>query len=244
MWCTNFISSLIIFWILFSTINPAYGTQFGQIKMNGDSYVSMTENPTSDSFIIGWIPEGDFVKILSGPFTGTLDKIPVKWHKVEYKNKEGFTLSHLLDFYKWSSKDDEKDIAQIKINGNGFINVRTNSSIDSPVIGCIPEGKIVKLLSDPILGYIGDKSGYWYKVEHKGTIGFIWETLLNFYTLSPQQQDSIITDSLSEEKKLAEMVMEMIKNGQKIVFTYKDGKLSLAPATKNDWEQYYNNYSK
>ena len=41
------------------------------------------------------------------------------------------------------------------------------------------------------------------------------------------------------EKKLAEMVIDMIKNGQDITFTYKDGKLSLDRRRGPRWNAQY-----
>ncbi|MCI5223185.1 MAG: SH3 domain-containing protein [Candidatus Electrothrix sp. AR4] len=244
MWCGKYISFFVVFLMLFTLVNLAYGTNIGQIKINGDGYVSVTENPNADSSGIGWIPEGEFVEILSGPFVGTLDRIPVKWHKVEYKKKKGFVFSHLISFYSPSSEEDEqKDIAKIKINGNGYVNIRVSSNIDSSITGCIPEGKIVKMLGSPIQGYVGAMNGYWYKVEHQGNTGFIWGGLLKFYSLSSSQDSEgvivIGPDDKTDEKRLAKTVIEMIKNGREIFFTYKNGKLSLETSShRNDQDGY------
>ncbi len=230
MWCGNFFSFFVVCWLWLILVHPAYAVSIGQVKIHGDDYVSMTENPNADSPEIGWIPEGEFVEIYSGPFAGTLHRIPIKWHQIEYKQKRGFVLSHLLNFYTLSSKKEKKDIATVKVNGNGYVNLRESSNIDASPVGCIPEGKIVKVLGDPIQGYLGDLGGHWYKVEHQGKTGFIWGGLLKFYTLSPQNQDGVFVvdkDEKAAEKKLAEMVIDMIKNGQEITFSYKDGKLSL-----------------
>ena len=230
----EYISYFTVFWILFSLIEVAYAadTDIGQIKINGDDYVSITENPNADSSGIGWIPEGDFVRILAGPFVGTVGRIPVKWHKIEYKEKKGFVYSHLLNFYVPAREGRKDDIAKIKVNGNGYVNVRANSNIDSPAIGCIAEGEIVKLVSQPIQGYLADIKGCWYKVEHQGNTGFIWGGLLEFYFLPSQDQENL--PIVSDEKKLAEMVIDMIKNGQEIFFTYKDGKLLLDTPRRSD----------
>ncbi len=242
MWCGKYISFFIVFSVGFSLVNLAYGMSIGQVKMHGDDYVRMTENPNADSPEIGWIPEGEFVQIYSGPFAGTLHRIPVKWHQIEYEQKRGFVLSHLLNFYELSSKKEKKDIATVKVNGNGYVNIKASSNVDASAIGCIPEGKIVKVQGDPIQGYLGDLGGHWYKVEYQGNTGFIWGGLLKFYTLSPQDQGNVFVageDEKAAEKKLAEMVIDMIKNGQDITFTYKDGKLSLDRRSGTRWNGQY-----
>ncbi|MCW5204262.1 SH3 domain-containing protein [Desulfobulbus sp. US4] len=237
MWCGKDISFFIVFWMLFSLVNCAYGADIGQIKINGDGYVHVTENPNADSPGIGWIPEGDFVKILAGPFVGTLGRIPVTWHQIEYKEKKSFVLSHLLDFYIPSEEAGKKGVARIKINGNGYVNIRVSSNVDSSVIGCIPEGKIIKVLSAPVQGYVGDMSGYWYKVERQGNTGFIWGGLLEFYSLSSQEPEGISlagSDDKIDEKKLAKKVIEMIKDGRDIFFEYKDGELTIETSYGSD----------
>ena len=233
MWHGKYISYFIVFLILFSLVKIAYSADIGQIKINGDGYVSITENPNADSSGIGWIPEGDFVMILAGPFVGTLGRIPVKWHQIEYKKKKGFVFSHLLNFYALSHEGKKNDIAKIKVNGNGYVNLRANSNIDSSLIGCIPEGKIVKVLSEPIQGYIGDINGHWYKIEHQGSTGFIWGGLLEFYFLPSQDQEDFPVVEI-DKKKLAEMVIDMIKNGQEIIFTYQDDRLSFDTLRRDD----------
>lgn len=241
MWCGKYFSFFLVFLIGSILIDPAYAVSIGQVKIHGDGYVSMTENPNADSPGIGWIPEGAFVEIYSGPFAGTLNRIPVKWHQVEYEQKKGFVLSHLLNFYELSSKKEKKDIATVRVNGNGYVNLRESSNIDASAVGCIPEGEIIKVVGDPIKGYLGDVSGYWYKVEYQGNSGFIWGGLLKFYTLSPQEKGGIWVagkDEKAAEKKLAEMVIDMIKNGQDITFTYKDGKLYLDRRRDKVWSQF------
>ncbi|MCI5137291.1 MAG: SH3 domain-containing protein [Candidatus Electrothrix sp. AR1] len=237
MWRGKYISFFIVFWILSSLVNCAYGANIGQIKINGDGYVRVTENPNADSFGIGWIPEGEVVDILSGPFAGTLGRIPVKWYQIEYNEKKSFILSYLLDFYIPSEEAEKDGVARIKINGNGYINIRVSSNIDSSAIGCIPEGEIVKVLSAPIQGYIGDISGYWYKVEHQGNAGFIWGGLLEFYSLSSQDPEDVSgvgRDEKTDEKKLAKKVIEMIKDGRDIFFEYKDGELVIETSNSRD----------
>ena len=238
MWHGKYISYFTVFLILFSLVKIAYSADIGQIKINGDDYVSVTENPNADSSGIGWIPEGDFVMIVDGPFVGTLGRIPVKWHQIEYKKKKGFVFSHLLNFYAPSLEGKKNDIARIKVNGNGYVNLRANSNIDSSPIGCIPEGKIVKVLSEPIQGYIGDINGHWYKIKHQGSTGFIWGGLLEFYFLPSQNQEGFPVVDESDKKKLADMVIDMIKNGKEIVFTYQNGELSLDTLRRDD--RYYN----
>jgi len=263
MWHYRYLSFFIVFQIVFSLAVFCHSAEIGEVKLNGYSYVSMAENPNADSPGIGWIPEGDFVKILAGPFAGTFGGIPAQWYQVEYKKKIGFILSHLLNLYKSSSGDEQKDIAKIKINGNGYINLRANSSIDSPIIGCISEGQIIKVQSDPVQGYVGDTTGSWYKVTYQGNIGFIWEELLEFYSVLPQIEgdasDAIAGDTTETEteteiasesnkkteskddearkKKLAATVIEMIKNGQQVDFKHEaDGKLTIVTGGKNDYD--------
>jgi len=233
-------SFFVVCWLGLTLTHFAHGASIGQVKVHGDEYISMTENPNADSPEIGWIPEGEFVEIYSGSFAGTLHRIPVKWHQIEYKQKRGFVLSHLLHFYTRSSKDEKKDIATVRVNGNGYVTIRESSNIDSSAVGCIPEGKIIRILGYPVQGYLGDISGHWYKVEHQGSAGFIWGGLLKFYTLSPEKQGGVLIarkDEQAAEKKLAEMVIEMIKNGQEITFSYEDGKL-LLDKRHYSWGQY------
>ena len=246
MWRGKYISFFVVCWVLFSLVTFAYGANIGQIKINGDGYVGVTENPNADSPGIGWIPEGDFVEILSGPFVGTLDRIPVTWHQIEYKEKKAFILSHLLNFYTPSSEDEKKDIARVKINGNGYVNIRVSSNIDAAMVGCIPEGKIVHVLGAPVQGYVGDISGYWYKVERQGSTGFIWGGLLKFYSLSSQAPEGVFVagsdeqgNKQTDEKKLARIVIEMIKNGREIVFRSRDGKMSLETSPRREDRERY-----
>ena len=117
------------------------------------------------------------------------------------------------------------------------MNIRVSSNIDSSVIGCIPEGKIVKVLGVPIEGYVSDISGHWYKVERLGSAGFIWGGLLEFYSLASQAPESIAIverNEKTDEKKLAKEVIDMIKSGREIFFEYKDGKLVLEMTSRSD----------
>ncbi|MDU9051007.1 MAG: SH3 domain-containing protein [Candidatus Electrothrix sp. Rat3] len=237
MKCGKYISFFIMFWILSCLVHSAYAVNIAQVKINGDGYVRVTENPNADSSGIGWIPEGEVVEILAGPFAGTLDRIPVTWHQIDYNERKGFVFSHLLNFYVPSLEAEEKGIARIKINGNGYVNIRESSNIDSSAIGCIPEGKIVKMLGAPIDGYVGDIKGNWYKVEHQGNAGFIWGNLLEFYSLSSQYPggpSSVGSDDKADEKKLAKQVIAMIKKGRDIFFEHKNGKFVLEMSSRSN----------
>lgn len=247
MWHYQYFSLFIVFHVVFSCAIFSYSAEIGEVKLNAYGYVSMTENPNADSPEIAWIPEGDFVKVLAGPFAGTFDSIPAQWFQVEYKKQIGFILGHLLNRYKSSSDNGQKDIAKIKLNGNGHVNLRANSSIDSPIIGCLPEGQIIKIQSDPVQGYVGNKTGFWYKVAYQGNVGFIWDKLLEFYSAKTEEDSSDIiaenektgSDEGNEEKadskenemskkKLAATVIEMIKNGQQVNFRNEaGGKLTI-----------------
>ncbi|MCI5208249.1 MAG: SH3 domain-containing protein [Candidatus Electrothrix sp. ATG2] len=180
----KYLSFLTVFLIVSAFSSNAYCYEsIAEIRIIGNQYIGVSKNPNSDSPVIGWIPEGEFVTIISEYITETVNDRQEYWSQIEYKDKPGFIRTNLLVFLRKinNNKGKKGDIAKIKTNGNQSVYIRENANIDSLVVGCIPEGEFVKIVSNPILGNIGKIPGYWYQVNYKENKGFIWHDLLNVY---------------------------------------------------------------
>jgi hypothetical protein len=164
-----------------------------QVKVNGDRYVAMIEDATADPYsVIEWVPEGAFVVIdREKEKAGTVNRIPVKWSKVNYKERDGFILEHLLVLYKKEVDKKDNDIlaaARITTFGNRYINLRESPVRDADFIGCVPEGEMVPIVSPVIKNFIGnDIVGEWYEIEYGGMRGFVPDTLIDAYYLPPKK---------------------------------------------------------
>ncbi|MCI5209944.1 MAG: SH3 domain-containing protein [Candidatus Electrothrix sp. ATG2] len=180
----KYLSFFIVFLIIpaFSS-NACCYESIAEIRIIGNKYIGVSKNPNIDSPIIGWIPEGEFVTIISENITETVNDRQENWSQIEYKDKPGFIRTNLLVFFRKINDDEGKkgDIAKIRTNGNQSVYIRENSNIDSLVAGCIPEGEFVKIMSNPIQGNIGKIPGNWYQVNYKEHKGFIWHGLLDIY---------------------------------------------------------------
>ncbi|MCI5140891.1 MAG: SH3 domain-containing protein [Candidatus Electrothrix sp. ATG1] len=180
----KYLSFFIVFLIVSAFSSNAYCyNSIAEIRTIGNKYIGVSKNPNIDSPIIGWIPEGEFVTIISENITETVNDRQENWSQIEYKDKPGFIRTNLLVFFRKINDDEGKkgDIAKIRTNGNQSVYIRENSNIDSLVAGCIPEGEFVKIMSNPIQGNIGKIPGNWYQVNYKEHKGFIWHGLLDIY---------------------------------------------------------------
>ena len=162
-------------------VEAAPKKRIAQIKIAGSEYVRMRKNSNTDSEIVQWVPQGEFVTILSDPVEGTIGQTPGDWYRAAYQDKSGFIAGHLLNVYVSTSSGVESDIAQVVSAASDYINMRDNSNTDSMVIDCIPKGTFVTILSGAVDGSVEDKPGKWYKVEYNNRSGYIWSKLLSIY---------------------------------------------------------------
>jgi uncharacterized protein YgiM (DUF1202 family) len=162
-------------------VKAASKKRIAQIKIAGSEYVRMRKNSNTDSEIVQWVPQGEFVTILSDPVEGTIGQVPGDWYRVTYQDKSGFIAANLLNVYVATSSGMESDIAQVVSAASDYINMRENSNTDSMVIDCVPKGEFLTILSGAIDGSVEDKPGKWYKVEYNNRSGYIWSNLLSIY---------------------------------------------------------------
>jgi len=134
----------------------------GIVKNSGEilgTGVAFREGPSVDTVIIERLDTGTFVKILK-------TNVDAQWHQVEYNDKTGYvhrmyiSLDSSLDGYKL-------DFVGTIINCKNDVNVRSEPTTDSQIIGVAVKGSNLTILPQDI--YIED----WYQVEYEGVLAYI-----------------------------------------------------------------------
>ncbi len=102
--------------------------------------------------IVGTIPSGQKALLLEGPQNG--------WARLRYNAVEGYSSAN----YLCSCRSDSASTAGRVNTDGGNLNLRAAPSVNSSIIGRIPDGTTVTIIAT---------SGNWYKVSYLGATGYV-----------------------------------------------------------------------
>ena len=183
----------------FATSNTST-TQTGIIT----SSVNFRTEPSTSSSVIGLLPEGAYVKVL---IEGN------SWSKVTYE-KDGKTYTGYISnsFYKLTSSTNETSSTQ---DGReavilGSVNFRTGPSLESSLIGQIPEGRTITVLKEV--------DSNWSQVfYHSPTSGKQYDGYISnrYYQYSDGQASTNTTQNTSVPASWMEKADSIINTGLK-----------------------------
>ena len=164
------------------TSTPQTERPVGVVRNSGEiigTGVAFREGPSVDSGLIERLDHGTFVQILK-------TNVDAQWHQVKYNGKAGYinrmyvTLDASLDGYKL-------DFVGTVINCQNDVNVRSEPSTDSEIIGVANKGSDLTILPQDI--YIED----WYQVEYNGEVAYIHADYLDVSAIVEDDQLSDLT---------------------------------------------------
>ncbi|HAS38913.1 MAG TPA: hypothetical protein DCS93_00470 [Microscillaceae bacterium] len=154
---------------IYPVIEKIFDTDLHQVKqralVNTNTGLVLRQQPTTSSTSITIIAPQEEVAVLAIlKNTDTIEARRGSWCKVRFRQHEGYIFSGFLTFTK----------ARIKAE-NGS-KMRKKPSIDGQMELFIPKDRVVFLLSDePIRqGFIGQTSGFWYKVAYQRKQGYVF----------------------------------------------------------------------
>ncbi len=102
--------------------------------------------------VVGQIPSGQKALLISKPQNG--------WARLRYNAVEGYSSANYLCSCK---TDSTSGTGRVNTDG-GNLNLRSAPSINSNIIGRIPDGTAITILAT---------QGNWYKVNHLGATGYV-----------------------------------------------------------------------
>ena len=108
---------------------------------------------------VGQIPSGQIALLLETPRNG--------WARVRYNSVEGYASANYL--CSCLSNSSQGTVGRVNTNG-GNLNLRARPSVTAAVIGRIPNGATVEVLST---------EGNWYRVRYMGATGYVLSDFLN-----------------------------------------------------------------
>jgi len=154
---------------IYPAIEKIFDTDLHQVKqralVNTNTGLVLRQQPTTSSTSVTIIAPQEEVAVLAIlKNTDTIEARRGSWCKVRFRQHEGYIFSGFLTFTK----------ARIKAE-NGS-KMRKKPSIDGQMELFIPKDRVVFLLSDePIRqGFIGQTSGFWYKVAYQRKQGYVF----------------------------------------------------------------------
>ncbi len=159
--------------------------------------LSLRENMSSSSAIIGKVPKGAEVKVINSSFKD--------WKEVYYNGKTGFISSKYLSDHK---NDNRSSVASASLNywhandtyeekpiyfTSAILSLREHASSSSTIITEIPKGAAVKVVNS----FIGD----WWLVHYNGKTGHIAKKYLVKNKTSLSEKKSYNTSPPKPKKK-------------------------------------------
>ncbi len=166
--CTAIISASAFTSYLFASPAGAVifpGGQTAVIANTGGDGVRLRTDPSKSASVMTMIAEGAIVLITNGP----QDADGVTWYQVQYAGQNGWVDADFITARKLTN------YAAVTFTDGGGVRLRDNTDTNANVIGMVPEGAIVLIVSGPILNADGTP---WYHVNHAGKQGYLMGTYL------------------------------------------------------------------
>ncbi|MCL2082575.1 MAG: C40 family peptidase [Oscillospiraceae bacterium] len=117
----------------------------------------LRKKPSLKSRVIDLVPNGETVLVTGR--TPTVNK-DGSWHKVTYKNKNGYMSA---DYLSLSGESSEGGIIQANVRTR--LNLRTKPSTDASIVTVLPKGKSVEV--------VNEKKGGWSEVKSSKLSGYV-----------------------------------------------------------------------
>ena len=166
--CTAIISTSVLTSYLFASPASAVifpGGQTAVIANTGGDGVRLRTDHSKSASVITMIAEGAIVLITNGP----QDADGVTWYQVQYAGQSGWVDADYITARKLTN------YAAVTFTDGGGVRLRDNTDTNANVIGTVPEGAIVLIVSGPTLNADGTP---WYHVNHAGKHGYLMGTYL------------------------------------------------------------------
>lgn len=141
------------------------GGQTAVIANTGGDGVRLRTDPSKSASVMTMIAEGAIVLITNGP----QDADGVTWYQVQYAGQSGWVDADFITARKLTN------YAAVTFTDGGGVRLRDNTDTNANVIGTVPEGAIVLIVSGPTLNADGTP---WYHVNHAGKHGYLMGTYL------------------------------------------------------------------
>jgi cell wall-associated NlpC family hydrolase/uncharacterized protein YraI len=166
--CTAIISASAFTSYLFASPAGAVifpGGQTAVVANTGGDGVRLRTDPSKSASVMTMIAEGAVVLITNGP----RDADGVTWYQVQYAGQSGWVDADFITARKLT------DYAAVTFTDGGGVRLRDNTDTNANVIGTVPEGAIVLIVSGPTFNTDGTP---WYHVNHAGKHGYLMGTYL------------------------------------------------------------------
>jgi len=141
------------------------GGQTAVIFNTGGDGVRLRTDPSMSASVITMIAEGAIVLITNGP----KDADSVTWYQVQYAGQSGWVDADYIGARKLAN------FAAVTFTDGSGVRLRDNTDTNANVIGLVPEGAIVLIVSGPTFNADGTP---WYHVNHAGHHGYLMGTYL------------------------------------------------------------------
>ena len=90
-------------------------------------------------------------------------------------------LIYNITHHRYGKQTTSSGLSQTEyfVTAKSGLNIHESGNKNSNTLISVPyKGKVTLLEKDSVTDIINGKSGFWYKVEYKGTIGYAWGLLL------------------------------------------------------------------
>lgn len=141
------------------------GGQTAVIANTGGDSVRLRSGASKSASVLTMLSEGAIVLITNGP----KDADGVTWYQVQYAGRSGWVDADFIGARKLT------DYAAVTFTDGSGVRLRDNTDTNANVIGVVPEGAIVLIVSGPTFNADGTP---WYHVNHAGKHGYLMGTYL------------------------------------------------------------------
>ncbi len=182
------------------------------------SSLNVRSGPSTSYSIIGGLSKGQNV---------TISESKDGWHKIEYKNKEGWTSGKYISIK--SSDDNSTPSTSKKLKATAGLNVRSGGSTQYDKVGYISKGGTVEML--------GVASSGWYKVKlSNGVVGYA----SNDYLVEVNSSSGDSNTDNNTNEKLVSVANLNVRSGPStsnsiIGIVYKGESVEVIERTTSSW---------
>ncbi|MCA1668444.1 MAG: C40 family peptidase [Thermomicrobia bacterium] len=165
---TAFVSASVLTSYLFASPAGAVifnGGEEAEIVHTGGDSIRLRADASKSAAVITMLSEGAVVLITNGP----KDADGITWYQVQYAGQSGWVDADFVGARKIAN------YAAVTFTNGGGVRLRDNTDTNANVIGTVPEGAIVLIVSGPTFNADGTP---WYHINHAGKHGYVMGTFL------------------------------------------------------------------
>ena len=142
--------------------------------------VNFRKSASTSSSILATIPKNTTVEII--------DKSTSGWYKVEYKGVTGYVSNKYITL---GNANDKPSTSTEKGITTDNVNFRKSASTSSSILATIPKNTTVEIIDKSTSG--------WYKVEYKGSTGYISSTYVTLNNINTNNSTSNNTSNSTQK---------------------------------------------